>query len=71
MNSAKSNSKLVVSVEPKPAVQSKSHWFNIVSAVVAVAGAGVIPQPYGMIVLAVGNILIRQFWTEAPIKGVV
>lgn len=58
--------KLVVT--PKPLLQSKTMWWNVVTTVVNVAGSGIIPQPYGIVIQGVGNIILRQWFTEAPIK---
>ncbi|CAN5815449.1 hypothetical protein BH20PSE1_BH20PSE1_01200 [soil metagenome] len=55
--------------EAKPAIQSKTVWFNVVSGVLALAS--VIPPPFGMIVSAVGNIVLRVWFTDTPVKGLV
>jgi hypothetical protein len=58
----------------KPAVASKTVWWNIFVSAAQFAdwavGTGLIPQPYGALVAAAVNILLR-FVTKAPISGIV
>ena len=58
-------------VDAKSIFTSKTFWFNLVLGLFQVAdnvGAwNIIPQPYGAIVLMVGNILLRGM-TYQPVK---
>lgn len=53
----------------KSLVESKTFWINVLGTVVQVLPdlAAVIPQPYGIIAMAVINIVNRLFFTEQPI----
>ena len=55
-----------VIVTPKPWWQSKELWWNVVTIIVQLAGF--IPQPYGPVVQGVGTVILRNYFTEAPIK---
>lgn len=55
-------------MKTKSVVQSKIVWFNVVSALLAVSS--VIPQPYGMVLSGIGNIVLRVWFTDKPIDGI-
>lgn len=50
----------------KSLVESRTFWLNLAGAVAAVAGF--IPPPYGMIILAVANAVLRMY-TKKPITS--
>lgn len=51
--------------EAKSIFESKTVWFNVITGIVSVAAA--IPQPFGAVVLAVGNLVLRVWFTEKPV----
>ena len=50
----------------KPIYASKTLWFNIVTGILAIAS--VVPHPITAGITAVGNIVLRVWFTEQPIK---
>lgn len=58
--------------EGKPLIASKTLWLNIILGLAQVLPgvAPYIPQPYGVLALAIGNILVRLV-TSQPISGVI
>lgn len=50
----------------KPWWQSKTLWFNALTT--AVGLASVVPDPIAIAVAGVGNVVLRAWFTEAPIK---
>lgn len=53
-------------VTPKPWWKSKTLYFNAITTVVGLAG--LVPDPIAMGVAGVGNVVLRTWFTEAPIK---
>lgn len=52
-------------VEAKSIFESKTVWFNVITGIVSIAAA--IPPPFGAIVLTVGNLVLRIWFTEKPV----
>lgn len=61
-------------IKSKPAISSKMNWWNMLTTLVQAAdyfaSTGLIPQPYGLIITGIGNILLRQI-TKQPISGII
>ncbi len=54
---------------PKPLLMSKVFWWNLVTALVTLSD--IIPAPWGPAVSAIGNVILRVWFTQRPIGGLV
>lgn len=52
-------------VQAKSIFESKTVWFNLITGVISVAA--IIPPPFGAIVLAIGNLVLRVWFTDSPV----
>ncbi len=59
----------ILALDPKPIVTSKTLWFNLVDGLMQITG--ILPPPYGIAVSVIGNIILRTWFTDRPINGLV
>lgn len=52
-------------LQSKSIFASKTVWFNLITGIVSFAVA--IPPPFGMVIVTVGNLILRVWFTDRPV----